>query len=88
MFSVTHPEMNFTDYELNFVPSFVLSREADIHHHTEQDYREALVAAGLVVEEWRPVLVSMNIERWLTPASFQKVCGRPQVLAVSAIRAA
>ena len=86
VFSVTHPEMDFTDYELNFVPSVVLSREADIHHHTEQTYREALAATGFVVEKWRAVLVSTKIEHLLTPESFQKVRGRPQVLVVSAIR--
>lgn len=77
--------------DLRFILSklrFILSREADIHHHTELEYRAAVLAAGFVVEEWRAILVSTKIEHLLTPASFQKVRGRPQVLAVSAIRSA
>ncbi|MEZ4651011.1 MAG: methyltransferase domain-containing protein [Candidatus Eisenbacteria bacterium] len=86
VFSVTHPEMDFSDYELSFAPSFILSREADIHHHTEQDYRDAIASAGLVVDEWRPVLVSTTIAHFLTPGSFERVEGRPQILVASAIR--
>lgn len=86
VFSVTHPEMDFTDYELSFVPSFILSREADIHHHSDQDYRECLTAAGFVIEEWRAIRVSTRIAHLLTQPSFERVRGRPQVLAVSAIR--
>jgi SAM-dependent methyltransferase len=88
VFSVTHPNMDFTGYELNVSPSFILSREADIHHHSEQDYRDGLTAAGFEVEEWRAILVSDAIAHLLTPESLQKVHGRPQVLAVSAIRCA
>lgn len=88
VFSVTHPGMDFTDYELSFEPSFILSREADIHHHSEHDYRNCLEDAGFVVEEWRAIPVSTTIEHLLTPASFQKVRGRRQVLAVSAVRGA
>lgn len=86
VFSVTHPNMDFVDYELSFVPRFVLSREADIHHHTEEDYRASIAGAGLVLQEWRSVPVSEKIEHLLTPTSFQKVRGRAQVAVACAVR--
>jgi ubiquinone/menaquinone biosynthesis C-methylase UbiE len=86
VFSVTHPQMDFTDYELGFTPTFVLSREAAVFHHTEADYRAAIAAAGLTLDEWRSVLISEKIEHLLTPSSFLKVRGRAQVAVVRATR--
>ena len=79
VFSVTHPDMDFTDYELCATPGFILSREADIFHHTREDYWRALHTAGFRSVTVRDVVVCDKIAHFLTPTSYRRVRGRPQV---------
>lgn len=79
VFSVTHPDMDFTDYELRNTPKFILSQEADITHHTCDDYFHALAAAGFRDGTLHDVCVSETIADLLTPDSYARVKGRPQV---------
>ena len=78
-FSVTHPDMDWEGYEMSFKPSFVLSDQSDIHHHSFCDYLEAIQEAGLRVETLREVPVDETIREYLTPESFEKVKGRKQI---------
>ena len=78
-FSVTHPDMNWEDYELSFEPSFILSSESGIHDHRFCDYFEAIAMAGLRLAEFRQVSVDESIRKYLTAESFEKVRGRYQV---------
>lgn len=75
-FSVTHPDMNWQDYELSRSPSLMLSAESDIYHHRFCDYFEAIEMAGLRLVEFRQVPVAECIKAYLTAESFQKVQGR------------
>ena len=79
VFSVTHPNMSWEDYELSFVPSFVLSAESDIHHYRLSDYFEAIAAAGLKTAELREITVGERIRGYLTRESFEEVKGRKQI---------
>ncbi len=78
-FSVTHPDMNWDDYELSLSPSFILSAESDIHPHRFCDYFEAVMMAGLKLAEFRQVVVDERIKNYLTVESFGKVKGRYQI---------
>lgn len=80
VFSVTHPHMDWEGYEMRATPDFVLSREADIHHHALADYRSAVASARLVMEEEVEVPVSETIAHLLTAESYQRVEGRKQVI--------
>lgn len=77
--SVTHPEMNWEDYELSFAPAFILSSEADIFHHRLQDYLAAIDFAGLKLSTLTEVPIDRSIEKYLTRPSFAKVRGRLQI---------
>jgi len=79
VFSVTHPDMDFTDYEMRETPAFILSQEADIIHHSRSQYLATLVAAGFQDPSLIDVPVTEAIAPFLTPASFARVRGRPQV---------
>jgi len=72
-FSVTHPDMNWEDYQLSFLPSFVLSAESDIHPYRFCDYLAAIEMAGLRLAEFRQVPINEGIKEYLTAESFQKV---------------
>ena len=78
-FSVSHPDMNWDDYELSYTPSFILSQEADIYPQRFCDYSEAIAQAGLKLAEFRQVPVDHRIKDYLTPESFAAVKGRYQV---------
>jgi ubiquinone/menaquinone biosynthesis C-methylase UbiE len=82
VFSVTHPEMSWLDYELAASPSLTLSTASDIYHHTLADYTRAIADAGLAVTRLVEIPVSQRIEQLLAPASFSAVVGRPQILAM------
>jgi ubiquinone/menaquinone biosynthesis C-methylase UbiE len=84
VFSVTHPDMVWNGYEMSVAPGFILSQEADIHHHTWATYQDALDAAGFRAVVRKDVRVSEVIASLLTVESFAKVVGRPQVLVCSA----
>ena len=78
-FSVTHPDMDWTDYELGVEPGFLLSEESDVFHHQLADYRTALEQADLSLIQIVAVTVSEKIEHLLTRRSFEVVRGRPQI---------
>ncbi len=85
MFSVTHPDMDWTDYELSQERDFVLGEESDIFHHTKHHYLSALEAAGFELEEFRAVSVNEAIAHYLMPRSVERVRGRPQIAVVRAV---
>lgn len=78
--SVTHPDMDFTDYEMRDTPAFILSQEADIIHHSRDDYFNALGGAGFEGRSLSDVRVSEKIAHLLTPDSFARVRGRQGLL--------
>ena len=88
VFSVTHPDMSWDGYEMRVMPDFILSQEADIHHHGWAAYQDALEAARFEGVVRRDIRVSELIAPFLTPASFAAVVGRPQVLLCTARKAA
>jgi hypothetical protein len=88
VFSVTHPDMDWDGYEMRDEPEFILSREADIHHHSFTDYNAAINDAGLELDTVVPVPVSERIEHLLTPESYRRVRGRNQVVIFRARKAA
>ena len=88
VFSVTHPDMDWTDYEMRANPAFILSAEADIHHHDWPTYERALHDGGFVELQRQVVQVSEAISHLLTPNSFDLVVGRSQILVCSARAAA
>lgn len=77
--SVTHPEMDWSGYAMRDQPRFILSAEADIHHHRLIDYERAFAQAGLENLEIRPVCIDEQIRHLLTDESYRLVAGRPQV---------
>lgn len=85
-FSVTHPEMNWEDYEMFCRSSFNLAAESDIHHHRFWQYFEAIERVGLRLSAFRQVPVCDKIRKYLTSESYQKVRGRYQIALFQAIR--
>jgi ubiquinone/menaquinone biosynthesis C-methylase UbiE len=78
-FSVTHPDMNWDEYQLSYSPSFILSNKSEVHHHRFCDYFEAIQMAGLKLIEFRQLPVDERILEYLTIESFQRVKGRYQI---------
>lgn len=79
VFSVTHPDMDWTGYELDFEPGFILSLESDVFHHELPYYQTVLEDAGLTLIDVVALHVSEKIAHLLTKRSFQIVRGRPQI---------
>jgi len=79
VFSVAHPEMDWTGYEMRTQPDFILSLEADIYQHAMTDYVAALEDARFRSVTVEAVPVTERIAEFLTPESFELVRGRPQV---------
>jgi SAM-dependent methyltransferase len=86
IFSVTHPDMDWEGYEARVSPSFNLAEESDIHHHTWNTYLAALESTGFGDIHVVDVRVSETIEHLLTPKSFRRVVGRPQILLCTSVR--
>jgi SAM-dependent methyltransferase len=84
VFSVTHPDMVWDDYETRASASVDLLQESDIHHHTRATYEDALTGAGFRSVVFQDVRVSTVIEPLLTLESFAKVVGRAQILLATA----
>jgi SAM-dependent methyltransferase len=84
VFSVTHPDMVWTDYEMREHPGFLLNEHADIIHHRFDDYAAALDAARLNIARIVEIPISDRIRNLLTERSYTLVVGRKQVLAVRA----
>jgi len=85
-FSVTHPEMDWEDYEMSCRPSFNLPAESDIHHHRFWQYFEAIDRAGRRLSAFRQVPVCDKIRKYLTPESYRKVKGRYQIAIFQAMK--
>ncbi len=60
---MTHPDMDWSGYQMRDTPSFILSERADIHHHRFADYLEAIEQAGLRLDEMRELAVDQRIAR-------------------------
>lgn len=82
VFSVTHPDMFWDDYEINSKILVDIKVEADLYHHRFCDYFHALERTGFKLDRLVQIAVSDKIKHLLTPESYRKVNGRYQVLAV------
>lgn len=87
VFSVTHPDMVWTDYEMREHPGFLLNQHADIVHHQFKDYKAAVEDAGLTITQVTEIPISERIHALLTEHSFPLVAGRKQILAIRAEKA-
>jgi len=85
-FSVTHPEIDWTGYEMRNRPSLNLSAESDIYHHRFYNYFEAIEHAGLRLSAFRQVAVDEKIRSLLTAESYQIVQGRYQIAIFQAVK--
>ena len=80
VFSVTHPDMDWTGYEMNPAELYVMREHAEIFHHRFFDYFDAAEQAGFAVRRVLQLKVGEDIREYLTDESFEQVKGRPQVL--------
>ena len=88
VFSVTHPDMTWDDYEVaDSDVRFDIRTETDMYQHRFCDYFSALEQGGLTLDRVVQVPVGERIRALLTPASFSKVEGRFQILAIKARKA-
>ena len=84
IFSVTHPEMYWDDYEIKGkIPVDV--REVD-QQHKFSDYLSAIEASNLKLDRIVQIPVDSRIKDLLTERSFEKVVGRFQVLVMRLIK--
>jgi len=84
IFSVTHPEMYWDDYEIKGeIPVDV--REVD-QQHKFNDYLSAIEASNLKLDRIVQIPVDSRIKDLLTEKSFKKVVGRFQVLVMRLIK--
>jgi ubiquinone/menaquinone biosynthesis C-methylase UbiE len=79
VFSVTHPEMDWTDYELRHDTAFTLSEQSDIFHHKFFQYMAWSESAGLDLSGFTQLPVGEKIRHLLTESSFARVRGRFQI---------
>ena len=86
VFSVTHPDMFWDDYEINSKIHIDIRAEADMYQHRFCDYLEALELNGFRLDRLVQIAVSDKIKHLLSPESYQKVKGRNQVLAIRGIK--
>jgi ubiquinone/menaquinone biosynthesis C-methylase UbiE len=86
VFSVTHPGMFWTDYEMREHPGFLLNEHADITHHHFEDYTGAIEDSGLRITQIVEIPISERIRALLTERSYPLVVGRKQILAIRAER--
>lgn len=80
IFSVTHPEMDWEDFEMNNNTDFVLSEMSDIYHHRFADYFDAFDYAGFKIDKIVQVPISQKIKHLLKTKSYQKVKGRYEII--------
>lgn len=80
VFSVTHPEMDWVDFEMKDNPDFVLSENSDIFHHQFKDYFDAINQAGFKIDKIVQVPISPKIKHLLTAKSYKIVKGRYEVV--------
>jgi len=80
VFSVTHPDMDWTGYEMKPADIYVMRENADVFHHRFFDYFDAAEQAGLELRRVLQLKVGETIREYLTEESYEAVKGRPQVL--------
>lgn len=80
IFSVTHPDMDWTGYKMKKTPRVDLPKESEITHHKFSDYLEAIEKAGFSIEEIKQLPIDNKIKHLLTPSSFKKVRGRYEII--------
>jgi ubiquinone/menaquinone biosynthesis C-methylase UbiE len=80
VFSVTHPDMDWTGYDMKPADMYVMREHADMFHHRFSDYLDAVEEAGLGLRQILQLKVSEDIRDYLTEESYALVRGRPQVL--------
>jgi ubiquinone/menaquinone biosynthesis C-methylase UbiE len=80
VFSVTHPDMDWTGYDMKPVEIYVMREHADMFHHRFFDYFDAAEQAGFAVRRVLQLKVDETIRDYLTEESYAAVKGRPQVL--------
>jgi ubiquinone/menaquinone biosynthesis C-methylase UbiE len=79
VFSVTHPHMTWDGFEMTSSPKFVIGKETDVFHHSFDDYRSAIVNAGLALDRVKNIRIDGSVRSMLTPKSYKLVKGRPMV---------
>jgi ubiquinone/menaquinone biosynthesis C-methylase UbiE len=82
-FSVTHPDMDWTDYKMrneeNLLGSFIaldLREISDVFQYRFCDYFDAIDCAGFKIDTVKQVKIDKRIKHMLTPSSYRKVKGR------------
>jgi ubiquinone/menaquinone biosynthesis C-methylase UbiE len=80
VFSVTHPDMDWTGYDMKPADIYVMREHADMFHHRFFDYFDAVDQAGFGVRQILQLKVGEQIRDYLTEESYALVKGRPQVL--------
>jgi ubiquinone/menaquinone biosynthesis C-methylase UbiE len=80
VFSVTHPDMDWTGYDMKPVDIYVMREHADIFHHRFFDYFDAADEAGFALQRVLQLKIVETIRHYLTEESYALVKGRPQVL--------
>ncbi|MBU2522925.1 MAG: methyltransferase domain-containing protein [Nanoarchaeota archaeon] len=76
IFSVTHPDMDWTDYNTRSDVSLDLRAKSDIFQHKFCDYFEAFEYAGFKINVIKQVKINEKIKHILTANSYRKVKGR------------
>lgn len=87
VFSVTHPDMDWTGYEMKPTDLYVMREHADIFHHRFFDYFDAAEQTGFAVRRILQLKVGETIRHYLNSDSYEVVKGRPQVLVMVLSRA-
>ena len=83
VFSVTHPDMDWSGYDMRPADIYVMREHADMFHHRFFDYFEAAEQAGFEVRRILQLKVGETIRHYLTDDSYALVKGRPQVLVMA-----
>ena len=88
VFSVTHPDMDWTDFETKTKVTVDLRQESNIFHHKFKDYFDAFKYAGLTIADIIQVPIGNEIKSMLTNRSYRIVKGRYEVIVFKLKKAA
>ena len=88
VFSVTHPDMDWTDFETKTKVTVNLTQESNIFHHKFKDYFDAFKYAGLTIADIIQVPIGNEIKSMLTNRSYRIVKGRYEVIVFKLKKAA
>lgn len=80
IFSVTHPDMDWTNYVMRKKVSIDLTAASDMFEHKFSDYFQAIVDSGFKIDVVRQIPVNLKIKDILTTESFKQVKGRYEVI--------